>query len=70
MLGEAAVGLGVNAEPYLRRGLDVKTVLYGAWHPEVASTMMLLGGSLVELGEFSEAKKLFRRALAVHAQAP
>jgi len=70
VLGEAAIALEVPAESWLRRALDVKTVVYGAWHEEVAVTCNLLGGACVELGEFEEAKKFFRRALAIHSRGP
>lgn len=70
VLGEAAIALEVPAEEWLRRALEVKTVVYGAWHEEVAVTCNLLGGACVELGEFEEAKKFFRRALAIHSRGP
>ncbi|PXV61765.1 serine/threonine protein kinase [Dyella jiangningensis] len=58
-----------RAEPLLREALARKRSHLGNRHADVADTMTLLTGALVQLGRYGESEQLMRDALAIDAAA-
>ena len=54
-----------EAEPLMRRALEIDTVTFGEQHPKVAIRMNNLAGLLHATGRFGEAEPLMRRALEI-----
>ena len=54
-----------EAEPMMRRALEIDTVTFGEQHPNVAIRMNNLAGLLHVTGRFGEAEPLMRRALEI-----
>jgi Flp pilus assembly protein TadD len=56
-----------EAEPFLRRSLEIRRKELPAGHPEIARAKTLLGSCLAELGRDGEAMALLREANATFA---
>ena len=56
-----------EAEPYLRRSLEIRRKELPADHPEIGRAKVTLGDCLVELGRDGEALVLLREADAILA---
>jgi tetratricopeptide (TPR) repeat protein len=54
-----------EAEPSLRQALELRKKALGPEHPDVASTMTLLAGALIDSHRFDEARGLATQAKAV-----
>jgi tetratricopeptide (TPR) repeat protein len=54
-----------EAEPLLREALPLARKLFPAGHPEIASTLLLVGRAAVESGRAKEAEPLLTEALAI-----
>lgn len=59
-----SVGRPVEAEPVIRRSLEISRQIYGDGHPRTARKMQILAGILRDLGRPEEAESLFRQALS------
>jgi tetratricopeptide (TPR) repeat protein len=55
-----------EAEPLLRRALEIAEKSYGLQHPNVATCLCNLGQPLEATNRLSEAEPLHRRALEIH----
>ena len=58
-----------DAEPLLRRALDIDENILGPQDPNVAAASLNLAGLLQDQGEFDDAEALYRRALAIDEKA-
>ena len=70
-LGRAykALGLFADAEPHLRRSLEIRQRLFGEQHPHVAECLDVLSGVIAATGRLAEAERMSRHALALRKQA-
>ena len=55
-----------EAEPLLRRALEIDKASYGEQHPTVAVRLNNLGQLLTDTNRFGEAEPLMRRALEIN----
>jgi tetratricopeptide (TPR) repeat protein len=60
-----SVGRPVDAEPVIRRSLEISRQIYGEGHPRTARKMQILAGVLRDLGRPDEAEPLMREALEI-----
>src|SRR5690606_37886816 len=57
-----------EAEPLLRRCLEIHKEQLGAYHPETANALNNLAGLYYYQGRFDETEPLFRRSLEIHGK--
>jgi tetratricopeptide (TPR) repeat protein len=55
-----------EAEPLMRRALEIDEKSYGPEHPRVAIDLNNLAGLFYKTNRMAEAEPLYRRALAIH----
>ena len=60
------MGRYAEAEPLIKRALEIYEKTLGDEHPYVATGLANLAGLLHSLGKYAEAEPLFKRAIAIH----
>ncbi|HEX6863086.1 MAG TPA: tetratricopeptide repeat protein, partial [Thermoanaerobaculia bacterium] len=63
-----ATGRTAEAEPVIRRSLEVSKAFYGEDHPRTARKIQILAGIVRDLGRPDEAEPLVRQALEIFAK--
>jgi tetratricopeptide (TPR) repeat protein len=61
----SSMGRTAEAEPVIRRSLEISCDVYGDGHPRTARKMQILAGILRDLGRPDEAEPLARQALEI-----
>jgi tetratricopeptide (TPR) repeat protein len=62
-------GRYAQAEPLFKRSLAIKEKALGPDHPDVATSLNILGEIHMSQGQYAQAEPLFRRSLAIREKA-